>query len=214
VTFKSTATRSKGLIKIGKRARVYDGSQWQDLVSSVADLTPYSTTAQMNTAIDNAKGLVLISSTTIGTAVSTVTITNCFNSTYDAYKVIILGGVGSATGDIHLSLGGITTGYYSNYIYQPYSSGSITGGADSNQSKWTQTGNASANGITLSVDLISPNLAKFKRIFSFWGEVAASGNTGTMTGICSSTAQATDLVIFPRTGTLTGGTISIYGYKK
>ncbi len=36
---------------MAKKARVYDGTAWQELASAQTDLTAYSTTAQMNTAI-------------------------------------------------------------------------------------------------------------------------------------------------------------------
>ena len=36
---------------MAKKARVYDGTAWQELASAQTDLTAYSTTAQMNTAL-------------------------------------------------------------------------------------------------------------------------------------------------------------------
>jgi hypothetical protein len=36
---------------LAKKARVYDGTAWQELASAQTDLTAYSTTAQMDTAI-------------------------------------------------------------------------------------------------------------------------------------------------------------------
>jgi hypothetical protein len=36
---------------LAKKARVYDGTAWQELASAQTDLTAYSTTAQMNAAI-------------------------------------------------------------------------------------------------------------------------------------------------------------------
>ena len=37
---------------MAKQAKVWTGSAWADLASATTDLTPYSTTAQMNTAIN------------------------------------------------------------------------------------------------------------------------------------------------------------------
>ncbi len=37
---------------MAKKARVYDGTAWQELASAQTDLTAYSTTAQMNAALD------------------------------------------------------------------------------------------------------------------------------------------------------------------
>ena len=73
---------------MAKKARVYDGTAWQELASAQTDLTAYSTTAQMNTAIDNAKGLTLISTTTIGTTISSIAFNDVFTATYQNYLVI------------------------------------------------------------------------------------------------------------------------------
>jgi hypothetical protein len=43
---------------MAKKARVYDGTAWQELASAQTDLTAYSTTAQMNTAIESTKRLL------------------------------------------------------------------------------------------------------------------------------------------------------------
>jgi hypothetical protein len=42
-------------------------------------------------------GMTLISTTTIGTAVSSVNVTSAFSTTYDNYKIMISGGVASTT---------------------------------------------------------------------------------------------------------------------
>ena len=70
----------------------YDGSTWQ--------------------AVGGASGLVLISTTTIGTSVSTVTVSNAFSATYDNYKIILSGGVASGSAAITIILGATTSRYY------------------------------------------------------------------------------------------------------
>jgi len=57
---------------LAKKARVYDGTAWQELASAQTDLTAYSTTAQMNTAIAAKTGMTLLSTTTLSGASTTV----------------------------------------------------------------------------------------------------------------------------------------------
>jgi agmatine/peptidylarginine deiminase len=51
-------------------------------------------------------GLRLIKTQTIGTSVSSVSITNAFSATYDSYKIIIEGGSMTSDGDLSLNLTG------------------------------------------------------------------------------------------------------------
>ena len=53
----------------------------------------------------NAVGLWLVKSQTIGTGVSSVTVTDAFSADYDSYKIVISGGVGSATAVLRTQLG-------------------------------------------------------------------------------------------------------------
>jgi hypothetical protein len=62
------------------------------------------TAADTNTYLANS-GLVYVASTTVGTGVSSVTVSSAFNSTYDNYKIIYSGGVGSVTTTISMSKG-------------------------------------------------------------------------------------------------------------
>jgi hypothetical protein len=82
---------------LGKKARVYDGTAWQELASAQTDLTAYSTTAQMNTAINASKKILQVvgNTTTTETSISsgtyadsglTATITPLFASS----KILVL----------------------------------------------------------------------------------------------------------------------------
>jgi hypothetical protein len=58
-------------------------------------------------------GMTLISTTTIGTTVSSVNVTSAFSATYDNYKIMISDGVASTTVVLSIKLGATATGYYS-----------------------------------------------------------------------------------------------------
>jgi hypothetical protein len=155
--------------------------------------------------------LVLLSTTTIGSAVTTVTVTNAFNSTYDNYKVVLSGGVANTGCDLYVTLGAASTGYYSARVGWRYSNSSFNF-ADANNGTRFTLGYGDANHATLNFDIQSPNLAKATFIQGFFGSTVALAATG---GYQSSSTQFTAFTVTPDPGaTLTGGTISVYGYKK
>ncbi len=160
-------------------------------------------------------GLVLISSTTIGSAVSSVTVNNAFSATYDNYKILISMGVGSA-GDASLSLqlGSNTAGYYMAAAYVKYSNSVVTGAATNNGSNWLRACHISTGGVVGNIDIMSPFLTKFTSFASDGIQFLTGGEYAKQGGWHNSATSFTDFTLTPNTGTITGGTISVYGYKK
>jgi len=197
---------------LAKKARVYDGTAWQELASAQTDLTAYSTTAQMNTAITAGVGLVPILTQTIGTAVSSVVVNNAFSSTYDAYKIIITGGTASATNYLTLKLGASTTGYDDSFIAKPFAAG-FSSGSNTNQPSYSYAGGAvSGQSIYMNAELLNPFLAKHTYIST--SLFAADTGLGMYGGTHRVATSYTDFTIaLTGGGTLTGGTIRVYGFK-
>jgi hypothetical protein len=166
-----------------------------------------------NAPAQNPTGLELVSTTTV-TSGSSVTVSNCFSSTYDAYKIIMSGGATTANGTMSFQFSGITTGYYIGIIYYAFSAGSGTPAIFSaaNQSTWQEVGSTSSSGIALNIDVINPYLAKFKQYSCAAPNMNTSGSFVLTNGICSSTAQATGFVLSHGT-TFTSGTVRVYGYR-
>ena len=159
-------------------------------------------------------GLQLIKTQTIGSAVSSVTVSSAFSATYDSYKIIFHGGTMSATGSIRASLGGITTGYYSNLIYSNFGTTTPTGANTSNSSSWNYVGAGNTTSANGEFDLHNPFATKVKWGRSSYMQLTSAGDCGTGSFIQGLTTSCTDLTILPSTGTLTGGTIYVYGYQK
>jgi hypothetical protein len=160
-----------------------------------------------------ATGFALIKTQTIGTTVASVNVTSAFSTTYDAYKIIITGGVGSASHNLALQLGATVTGYYAGYINANYATGSITGDKDNNAASFTLAGYGTANVLHLNVDLQNPFTAK-NTTFQSYNSLTTTGAGGRLaTGYLANTTSYTDFTLTPSTGTLTGGTIRVYGYK-
>lgn len=153
-------------------------------------------------------GLVLVSSTTIGTAVSSVTVSGAFSADYENYKITVNGGVGSIAQTIALKLGASTANYYQVLRYYSYT-GTATTVPFSNASSWSYAGEATSNNITMNVELQNPFLANYTTLSGFYpGSVA-----GWLAGYHGSATSYTDFTISVA-GTLTGGTINVYGYAK
>ena len=153
-------------------------------------------------------GLRLVKKQTIGSGVSSVTVTDAFSATYENYKVIVSGGVGSAgAAPLAVRLGATVTGYDYNQIYMLYGSSTITGFGSTNQAQWL-TGKTTTDNLDLNIDLRCPFVAKAT---TFAG-THSIGFPLLSFGQLVNTTSYTDLVIFPNTGTITGGTIYVYGY--
>lgn len=160
-------------------------------------------------------GLTLVKTQTIGSAVSSVTVTGAFSATYDNYKVLITGGVASTQMTLTASLGGITTGYYSAMVYLPMSgTATVSGINQANVSYFNWIGGGNTASLYGEFEIQNPFTAKPKIGTATFNDVTVSGNNGRTQFINLSTASATAFTISPTAGTLTGGTIYVYGYNK
>jgi hypothetical protein len=159
----------------------------------------------------NAVGLWLVKTQTIGTGVATQVVTGAFTGDYEAYLIQVSGGVSSATTTLGLRLGSKVTNYRYQFMYgswtnTPLAVGSTTG------DRFEFAGSCDANGLTMNCTVINPQLAKATRAV---GDSTQSGNySGNMTGYDPDITQYTGFTILPGSGTLTGGTIRVYGYRK
>jgi hypothetical protein len=173
----------------------------------------YSGSAWVAIGAASASGLTLVKAQTIGSGVSSVNVTSAFSSTYDNYKIMVSGGVGSADAGLNLKLGSTTTGYYQFNIVGQYSSGTVSGGNGSNSANFPLAGIATASSISGDFDLQNPNAAKNTHYKAMCAQSNTAGNTFLISGYLANTTQYTDFTLTPASGTLTGGTIRVYGYQ-
>jgi len=173
----------------------------QSQISSLLDAkSPVSTT-----------GLVLISSTTIGSAVSSVTVNNAFNATYDNYKIMVSNGTGA--GDrLNFRIGNPGSQFYGSTIVSNASGGTPFSYGTNNASAWNYVGFAASNLISFSAEIINPFLAKRTFCTSHYYD-DNNGYYGTFTGFQNQSTSFTDFTIIMQSATMTGGTIKVYGYK-
>jgi hypothetical protein len=156
-------------------------------------------------------GLTLVKKQAIGTGASVITVTNAFSSTYDAYKIIVAGGVGSTDGFLITQLTGATTQYYQTRILYNYV-GTVNVGADNNTSAWTVGGRFVSQMINVNFDLVNPFLTQSTMLqnASDVSNLAAGVNSG----VQLSNTSFTGFTMTTNTGTLTGGNLYVYGYRK
>ena len=174
--------------------------------------TEVLTSADTNTYLANS-GLVYVTSATIGTGVSTVTVSSAFSATYDNYRIVVSGGVSAANAVMQLSLGSSVTGYYSVLNYAAYASASTPLSAGNNNSAlWDYVGYVTASSLSASFDLINPFAAKNTQFHAAgWCALSAAG---TASGVHQVASSFTAFTLSAGGNALTGGTVTVYGYRK
>jgi len=163
------------------------------------------TAAQMNKI-----GLWLISSTTVGTGVASVTVSSAFSADYDNYKIIVTNvdcSVGSQ--DLKLTLGATATGYYGTQEYN-FPTGTTGKQYMNNATSWLAGFTDVNDNASWSYDLLAPFKSKYTTILGQW---QGNGYAGYLTGSLDNTTSYTAFTITPNSGTMTGGTIKVYGYR-
>jgi hypothetical protein len=174
---------------------------------------PQRTEFWNGSAWQSPSGLTLVKQQTIGTTVSSVTVSNAFSAAYDAYKIIVTGGTGTSDAYLQLRLGASSTGYYDSLIWKPYATG-LTAASNSNTNKFEYVGNVfPSQALFMDANVLNPFLAKYTMVNSLTG-LQSSVATGFYGGIHQVATSYTDFTILVGVGTITGGTISVYGYRK
>jgi len=163
-------------------------------------------------AVTAAGGLVLISATTIPSAVSSFTVSSAFSSTYDNYKILISGGTASTDHQLNLTLGATATGYYLGRSAVTYSTGATSVDNQNNASSWVQAGDITTTSLGMNVDLLGPNLAKKTYIFGARTQARSDQHGGYCSGFLDDTTQYTAFTVTAGSGTITGGTCRVYGF--
>jgi hypothetical protein len=173
----------------------------------------FSAGAVLTAAQMNKLGMFLIQTVTIGAGTTSLPITDAFSADYDNYRIIISGGVASATTVLQTQLGTTATGYYYGGSARTYAGVTLNIQA-ANSSSW-YAGEGSVNSIEMNIEIQNPFTAKNT---TFTGQFAATRTDAywlAVGGYLANTTSYTDLTITPSGGaTLTGGTVYVYGYRK
>lgn len=154
-------------------------------------------------------GTVSGNKVTMDNTITSVTVTGVFTDDFDNYLVMVSGGSASTNISIRIQLGATTTNYLGSFLYTNYAATPLADGGNANSS-WIYAGSGTTNGLAMSATICNPKLAKA----TYCTAQAANGTfAGLFTGVLNNTTQYSDLVLSPSTGTMSGGTIVVYGYN-
>lgn len=178
------------------------GSTWQ---------VPAVTAAQFANV-----GLVYVTHTTVGSGVTSVTINNCFTSTYDNYRVTLTNIDCTTNGDVmamQLTTSGTPSAanYAGNTFYvSTGATGGLTNAALSAYFEVLSISNTStASG---SFDVYQPAIAQWTRLH--FGPTVDDTYFRFGGGVHKVTTAYDGMKLSAVVGSMTGGTITVYGYKK
>jgi hypothetical protein len=163
----------------------------------------------------NAVGLWLVKSQVVGTGVSSVTVTGAFSADYQNYRIVYTGGAGSTTSSpLNLKLGSATTNYFNSAVYTIFATAAL-GTVNNNNALpyFHYAGTADSNiGTFLTVDIYNP-FDSTKNTGYGGPFVVTDVGGGTTGGIHKSNTSFSEFTLTPGAGTITGGTIRVYGYR-
>jgi hypothetical protein len=163
--------------------------------------------------LNGGQGLTLIKKQTVGTAVTTVTVPDVFSAAYVNYRVLYTGGVASTLGQALLTRGASGTGNNIVFAGEYVDTSGTRTGLGSGAGAHLVIGVTGTSQMTCTFDISQPflsDLTGYACIGFGWGT-----GFGGMTNTAGSDAQSissTGLIILPNSGTITGGTIYVYGY--
>lgn len=149
---------------------------------------------------------------TIGSAQTTVVVNGAFSATYENYLVQIYGYGTSADSVLWMTINGSTgTTYQSLGYYMAYGSTTLNGvGAAATANGFRLAENADAGGNTVQVNLYRPFLATVTTFDSTAENLEYSNR---YQGKDSNAASSANFTLSLSAGTITGGTIMVYGYR-
>ena len=206
---------------MAKQAYVYSGTDWVPLASEVTNLSGYYTKGEVDNLI-SPMGLVYISTTTVGSAVSTISLpTGTFTSTYDSYRVIFdastTTAVSSTAVRFKFRASGVDDSTATSYNHTGFIATPSVLSLNNDSSTHSFCGSfqsSTPERFATQIDLHGIALAKETKFFCEGGMM----DGGTRRNITSygfhNVQTAFDSMTFNLdSGTITGGKIRVYGFK-
>lgn len=174
---------------------------------------PYSSGDVLSASdLNQSSGLVLVKTQTTGSGVSSVTVTNAFSSAFNNYRIVMSGGTQSASEDLKFKLGSSATGYYGFLVYGSSASNTVNGANKNNGTQFDWVGGGIAGQAShVFIEVLAPFMSIYTRLRN--AGYQNGGNYGTMQGEHRVASSYSSFTISTSVGTLTGGTISVYGYN-
>lgn len=152
--------------------------------------------------------------TTIGTINTNVSVSSAFSATYDNYKIVATGFAATTIGAAAFIKLNNSTGstYFGNMIYNVPTSSAIGGvsAANGTSNGFFAFTVSSTGTMSLEAMIDSPFLAVTSNCV---GNYSGRNYNGQFSTHDSNAASSTGFTFAPSAGTMTGGTIRVYGYR-
>lgn len=165
-------------------------------------------------------GLVLIKSQTVGSTVSSQVVSDVFSANYESYRVVISNVTMSSTSSgtvvyckLHDGTNPANSNYNDSFARIDIAATTVAG----------VTSNLGTNGVTIgrgvgdkfgtAFDMVMPALATHTIFPQLSAVNVSTGYIYIGAGMHQTSTAYTGFQIAPSTGTLTGGTIRVYGYR-
>jgi hypothetical protein len=152
----------------------------------------------------------LVKTQTIGAGVASVTVTGAFSADYDNYVITVSGGTSSTNTTLNFRCGTTASGYRWSYVYTSYTN-SPSGAGSGSDTSVVYCGFSNTSGINAVINVSGPFLSGPTMITGDGGSIA--NFAGRVTGFEPNNTSFTSFTLVNGTGTLTGGTIRVYGFK-
>ena len=165
----------------------------------------------LNASDMNGVGLWLVKSQTIGTGVSSVVVTGAFSADYDNYLIRISGGTASANGSVRLQMNTSTGSTY--LMAGTYGNFGVNSGLTWNPAATTSWSEIMLGGTAGSSTYVLLNGPFASRPTYGFTETQNNATFYKFSLVETSTNSNTGFTLTPASGTLTGGTIRVYGYR-
>jgi len=181
-------------------------------LSSPSHADQHATVNDTVEALQQYAGLVFIKSVTVGSGVTSVTVSNAFDSRFDFYQISVTNVTNSANQpSFRLTLGAGGSQHKTVGMYIGLGTSTITGY------------NLGPGTSFIIADMCAPSAASsydvtiknpYNAVRTTMSAQNCSTNWGSWyNGIEDANTSHTSFTLFPNTGTLTGGVIRVYGYN-
>ena len=184
-----------------------------DSLNSPSHSAQHTTVNDTVEALQQYAGMVLVKTQTVGSGVSSVTVSNAFSSTFQNYKIII-SGVDTTVSNytVEFNFDGSTSAYYWAGWYRNYSNsiGGFIGGP--NVSNWPVGYTTTSESTHCSFEVFHP-FDSTRR--AHYNAAPSAGNDFVISsgGQHANVSSFSGFRIALSAGTMTGGTIRVYGYN-
>jgi hypothetical protein len=165
-------------------------------------------------------GLVYVKGQTIGNGVTSQVISSCFSGTYDAYRVVISNMIMSDTTygnnvrvKMHDGTNPASSAYNYGIIRVDLSNGVVSAQYGRSQTTGVIVGTGTGDKFGIGFDVINPNIASHTLFNGIGNCNDTTGYAGSGSGMHQASTSYTGLQLLVNSGTMTGGTIIVYGYR-